>query len=95
MEKEIHIFNSTRDVIIFCIALAVLFTAFGFEIKQYLRSEQVREMVIASYELDQATARNQQIQLETKRLEAMRPVVESIYGNKNAAAKRDEKSGDG
>lgn len=93
--EEINIFVRRSDFVIFGIALAFVLVVGGYRLEQYIRSEQVASFIRAGYTLDQAKAENEQLQLETKKLEAMRPVVESIYGYKNAIANSEEGSSDG
>lgn len=93
--QEINIFVRPRDVVIFLVALAFVLTIAGARFEQHVRSEQVASMVRASFELDQVKAQNEQIELETRKLERVLPVVQSIYSYKNAIAKSEEISGDG
>lgn len=93
MATQKNIFINTTDTVIFCSALILVFLIAGARLEQYVRSEQLANMVRASYELDETNARNEQLKLETEKLNAMRPVVESIYGYKNEVAKADT-SGD-
>lgn len=100
MKRENTIFVSTTDVVVFCIAQIIICLFAGYQIEQHTRAGQVADFIRDGYKLDHLQAQNEQIrleneqtQLDTVRLEKMRPVVESVYGYKNAVAKS-ERSGD-
>lgn len=93
--KGPNIFIRTRDVVVFSLALAFVLVVGGYRLEQHIRSEQVASMIRAGIKLDQVKAENEQLQLETEKLEKMLPVVQSVYGYKNTVAKSEEVSGDG
>lgn len=92
---DCNVFVRTRDVVIFCSALIVVCLIAGHRLEQHVRSEQLANMVRASYAVDRVKAETEKAQAEKEKLEKMLPVVQSIYDYKNTVAKNEQNSGDG